>query len=60
MDGQRNSFFCAVHTEMLLERISYFDSKTGCMGLLADKLELAQVYSEYFGFPCQLTISSSS
>jgi hypothetical protein len=30
-----------------------FESGSGLMGFLVDKVALGQVFSEYFGFPCQ-------
>jgi hypothetical protein len=32
-----------------------FDPKSGHVGFMVDKMELGQVFSEYFGFPCQFS-----
>jgi hypothetical protein len=31
-----------------------FDLGSGQVGFVVDKVALAQVFSEYFGFPCQI------
>jgi hypothetical protein len=32
-----------------------FDPSSGHVGLVVDKVALGQVFSEYFGFPCQFS-----
>jgi hypothetical protein len=30
-----------------------FEPGSGCVGFMVDKVAVAQIFSEYFGFPCQ-------
>jgi hypothetical protein len=32
-----------------------FDARSGHVGFVVDKVELRQVFSKYFGFPCQFS-----
>jgi hypothetical protein len=37
-------------------RLPRFEPRSGHMGFVVDEVALGQVFSEYFGFPCQLSL----
>jgi hypothetical protein len=43
------------HSSGFLSRRTRFEPKSGHFGFVVDKVALGQVFSEYFGFPCQFS-----
>jgi hypothetical protein len=62
MKGNGRVLICVTNLEFgraiaqaVSRRLPVFDPRSGHVGFVVDKVALGQVFSEYFGFPCQFT-----